>query len=149
MARSRTHSARPILQDGKWRTCRNSRCFTCGCSGVQHSDVVIVIFNGMYCRAPAAFAGALRRSNFSKFLHNQRHAGSLNDANVPTVDKIVDTHSPKFHKVQQPQSRKLLNLKRHQKERTCAQGGFRPHAKVPYFSMVSISMRCGRLVESC
>jgi hypothetical protein len=56
-------------------------------------------------------AGAWRGSNFDKFLHNQRHAGSLNDINVPTVDKIVDIHSPKFHRVQQPRLSKLLNLK--------------------------------------
>jgi hypothetical protein len=35
----------------------------------------------------------------------------LNGINVPTVDKIVDMHFPKFHRVQQPRPSKLLNLK--------------------------------------
>ena len=49
-------------------------------------------------RTPALMAGAWRRSKFHKCPHNQRHAGSLNGINVPTVDRIVDMNSPKFHK---------------------------------------------------
>jgi hypothetical protein len=55
--------------------------------------------SGVRRRPPVLIAGAWRRSNFHKFLRNQGHAGSLNDINVPTVDKIVDTDSPEFHKV--------------------------------------------------
>jgi hypothetical protein len=34
----------------------------------------------------------------------------LNGINVPTVDKIVDVHSPKFHKVQQSSTTSVLQV---------------------------------------
>jgi hypothetical protein len=75
--------------------------------------------------------------------------GWLVDVKSATVNKIVDTYSPKFHKVQQPRSCKLLNLKMRKKGAQLRPRRIPASRESALFSAAFVSMICGRLVEPC
>ena len=100
-AKQRNHSSSPTRQPSSGsvcdqikfspRVCRNSRCVI-SCEFASKSVIFRCLSSLAIFPNPVLIVDAWRRSNFSKFLNNQRHAGSLLPGSGFSKEREVLSH---------------------------------------------------------